>query len=229
MTFDKDDASNLLAKCHRRCCVCHRFCGIKMELHHIEYKSDNGSDEIKNAIPLCFECHAEVNHYNDAHPRGRKFTKEELLAHKKQWLDICSKYPAALIAAPRDADVGPLEGMLLELEHNEALVNQITDGTPWQDKIGFVLHDNEYKRSIAQGSLLLLPNDLRKIISKAYAEVGRINTFVTLYTNTRPEGNAFNEATDRLLGAYRKSKETISSALSELNIFLLQERKEATE
>lgn len=226
MAFDKNKVSVLLAQCHRRCCVCHRFCGVKMELHHIEQKSDGGSDDIENAIPLCFECHAEVNHYNDAHPRGRKFSKEELLVHKKQWLETCANYPAALISAPRDVDVGPLEGMSLELEHNEEVVNQFVDGTPWQDKIGCVLQDNEYKRSIAQGSLLLLPDDLRKIMSKAYAEVGRINTFVTLYTNTRPEGNAFAEATNRLLETYRKSKEVISSALSELNTFLLQERDE---
>jgi len=229
MAFDKNEVSTLLAQCHRRCCVCHRFCGVKMELHHVEHKSDGGSDDIENAIPLCFECHAEVNHYNDAHPRGRKFTKEELFSHKHQWLDICAKHPAALISAPRDVDVGPLEGMLLELEHNEAVVNRITDGTPWQDKIGCVLYDSEYGRSIAQGSLLLLPDELRKLISTAYSEVGRINTFVTLYTNTRPEGNAFAEATNRLLDAYRKSKETISSALSELSNFLLRWFKQETE
>lgn len=199
-----------------------------MELHHVEHKSDGGSDDITNAIPLCFECHAEVNHYNDAHPRGRKFTNEELLAHKQQWLEICSKHPAALISAPRDVDVGPLEGMLLELEHNEAVVNQITNGTAWQEKIGCVLHESEYGRSIAQGSLLLLPDELRKLISTAYAEVGRINTFVTLYTNTRPEGEAFAEATNKLLEAYRKSNSTISSALSGLSTFLLQDKKEET-
>lgn len=226
MAFDKSEVSNLLAQCHRRCCVCHRFCGVKMELHHVEHKADGGGDDITNAIPLCFECHAEVNHYNDAHPRGRKFTGEELLIHKSQWLEVCSKHPSALITAPRDVDVGPLEGMLLELEHNEAVVSQVVNATSWQDKIGCVLYDSEYARSIAQGSLLLLPDELRKIISMAYAEVGRINAFVTLYTNTRPEGNAFAEATNRLLEAYRKSISAISSALSELNTFLLQEKKE---
>ena len=228
MGFDKNQASTLLAQCHRRCCICHRFCGVKMELHHVEHRADGGSDDIENAIPLCFECHAEVNHYNDAHPRGRKFTQDELLAHKRQWLEICLKNPSALISAPRDTDVGPLEGMLLELEHNEAVVKQLTDGTPWQDKIGCVLQDNEYKRSISQGSLLLLPDDLRKIVSKAYAEVGRINTYVTLYTNTRPEGNAFAEATNKLLEAYRKSKDVVSLALKSLSAFLLQERGEVS-
>lgn len=221
MTFDRSEVAKLLAHCHRRCCICHRLCGIKIELHHVEHKSDGGSDNIENAIPLCFECHAEVNHYNDKHPRGRKFTNEELLLHKNQWLDICAKHPEALISAPRDTDVGPLEGMLLELDYNESIIKQITDGNSWQDKIGCVLHDSEYKRAVSQGSLLLLSEDLRKKINMAYAEVGRINTFVNMYANTRPEGNAFSEATNRLLEAYRKSKEIISLSLIELNKFLL--------
>ncbi len=228
MAFDKSEAAKLLANCHRRCCICHRLCGVKIELHHVEHKGDGGSDSIKNAIPLCFECHAEVNHYNDRHPRGRKFTNEELLLHKEQWLNICKEHPEALISAPRDMDVGPLEGMALELEHNELIVKGISDGNSWQDKIGSVLHDNEYKRSIAQGSLLLLPEELRKDINIAYAEVGRINTFVNMYANTRPEGNAFSEVTNRLLEAYRKSEDVISNASSSLNSFLLQEIEEVT-
>ncbi len=226
MAFDPLEVSKLLAECHRRCCVCHKFCGVKMEVHHIHWKSKGGPDDIDNAIPLCFECHAEVNHYNPEHPKGRKFTREELHKHKKQWLGICKNYPMALITAPRDADIGPLEGMALELEHNQSIVNEITDGTPWQDKIGCILLNEQYKRSIAEGALLLLTDDLRKIINQAYSEVGRINTFVDMYANTRPEGNAFSEATNRLLEAYRNSKEKISIAKSSLDLFLSQDRKE---
>lgn len=224
MPFRKDEISELLAKCHRRCCVCHRFCGVKMEIHHIEHKSDGGLDNIDNAIPLCFECHAEVNHYNDKHPKGRKFSNIELFEHKKQWLDICKKYPNALVSAPRDVDVGPLEGMLLELEYNENTLCQIINGASWHDEIGCILHDDEYKRSIAQGSLLLLTDELKQSINNAYAEVGRINTFVAMYSNTRPEGNAFAEATNRLLEAYRKSEPIISLSFSELNKFLSNRR-----
>lgn len=72
----------------------------------------------------------------------------------------------------------------------------------------------------------MLTEDLRKKINQAYAEVGRINTFVNMYANTRPEGNAFAEATNRLLEAYRKSKEIISLAKSNLDTFLSQEGKE---
>mgnify|MGYP001296078000 FL=1 len=194
-----------------------------MELHHVEHKSNGGSDDITNAIPLCFECHAEVNHYNDAHPRGRKFSMEELLEHKSQWLSICKKHPESLIASPRDADVGPLEGMLLELEYNVLVINMVIHGQSWQDRIGSILHDDEYRRSIAQGSLILLNEPLRTKINDAYAQVGRINTFIEMYSATRPEGNAFAEATDRLLGAYRGSEISVATAFMGIKSFLLRE------
>lgn len=223
MAFDDIDVGKLLAKCHRRCCVCHKFCGVKMEVHHVHWRSKGGSDDIENAIPLCFECHAEVNHYNPQHPKGRKFTQEELLVHKKQWLEICANHPEALIAAPRDTDIGPLEGMMLELEFNQSIINRIMQGSSWQENIGCALHDREYLRAVEQGSLLLLSDELRAVINTAYSEVSRINTFTRMYSNTRPEGNAFAEATNRLLDAYRKSNLHISSAFSQLRKMLQNE------
>lgn len=224
MAFDDSEVALLLAKCHRRCCVCHKFCGVKMEVHHIEWRSKNGSDDIENAIPLCFECHAEVNHYNPEHPKGRKFSNEELLEHKKQWLEVCNTQPESLISAPRDTDIGPLEGMLLELEFNQSIVNRMTDGSSsWQENIGSSLHDKEYLRAVEQGSLLLLPSELRNLVNTAYSKVSQINTFVRMYSNTRPEGNAFAEATSRLLAAYRTGCSEVASAYSKLQIFLSTE------
>lgn len=230
MAFNESEVAQLLAKCHRRCCVCHKFCGVKMEVHHIHWKSKGGPDDISNGIPLCFECHAEVNHYNPEHPKGRRFTEEELLEHKRQWLEICEKHPEALISAPRDADVGPLEGMLLELEFNESIVKRMTDGTSsWQENIGSPLHNKEYLRAIEEGSLLLLTDELRSSINSAYSRVGQVNTFVRMYSSNEPEGNAFAEATNRLLSAYRVGKEDISSALSKLKAFLQPERGDKIE
>src|SRR4051794_29377874 len=91
--FVRKDVAVLLAQCHRRCCICHRFCGVKIETDHIVPHADGGADTIDNAIPVCFECHAEIHSYNDKHPRGRKFTSEELRYHKEQWLKICATQP----------------------------------------------------------------------------------------------------------------------------------------
>lgn len=51
MAFSREEVSSLLVQCHRRCCICHRFCGVKMETDHIVPIDDGGDDKIENAIP----------------------------------------------------------------------------------------------------------------------------------------------------------------------------------
>lgn len=71
--------------CGRHCSLCHKFCGGKIELNHIIPASDDGEWTLDNAIPLCFDCHAEVGHYNVQHPKGSKFTPAELKRHRDNW------------------------------------------------------------------------------------------------------------------------------------------------
>jgi len=56
-----------------------------MEVHHITPQKDGGEDTFENAIPLCFDCHAEVGAYNTCHPKGVKFSKTELKRHRDNW------------------------------------------------------------------------------------------------------------------------------------------------
>src|SRR5437773_11713365 len=114
----------MLVACHRRCCICHRFCGVKMELDHIIPQGEKGSDDIENAISVCFECHAEIHLYNDKHPRGRKYHSDELRQHKEQWLNICSDYPQALTDCRGPEDVGPLQALIDELDFNSEIVRR---------------------------------------------------------------------------------------------------------
>ncbi len=76
--FSKEIKKEVLTKSARHCCVCHRYKGVKVEVHHMILQSDGGTDDIENAIALCFDCHADAGHYNKQHPRGTKFTPSEL-------------------------------------------------------------------------------------------------------------------------------------------------------
>lgn len=71
--------------CGRRCCLCHKFTGVGMECHHITPQAQGGEDSYVNCIPLCFDCHAEVGHYSSEHPKGTKFSPEELRGHRDHW------------------------------------------------------------------------------------------------------------------------------------------------
>ena len=76
--------------CGRKCCICHRFCGVN-ELHHIWQEADGGLSDFDNCIPLCFDCHADVGHYNPRHPKGKKYTPGELKGHRDQWYALTSQ------------------------------------------------------------------------------------------------------------------------------------------
>ena len=90
-----------LSACGRRCCICYRFCGSNMELHHIQPEADGGSSTLGNCIPLCFNCHADVGHYNDRHPKGTKYRPGELLRHRDAWF-LAMAGAERLKHAPRD-------------------------------------------------------------------------------------------------------------------------------
>lgn len=87
MGFSKEVVDDALVACGRCCCICHKFCGVKIETHHIVPVSKEGDDSFENCIPLCFNCHADVEHYNAEHPKGRKFSPSELKKHRDNWFE----------------------------------------------------------------------------------------------------------------------------------------------
>ena len=56
---------------HGDTCV---ICGTKnrsiLEIHHVIPKSEGGTNEIGNLIPLCHTCHCAVHKINDLNPYG---------------------------------------------------------------------------------------------------------------------------------------------------------------
>jgi hypothetical protein len=87
MAFTSEVVEQSLLACGRSCCLCHKYCGTKIETHHIKQPKNGGDDSLENCIPLCFDCHAEVGAYNPNHPKGRKFSESELKSHRKQWYE----------------------------------------------------------------------------------------------------------------------------------------------
>jgi hypothetical protein len=189
VAFNDTEAEDLLVACKRRCCVCHRFCGTKIELDHIEQRADGGSDDISNAIPLCFDCHAEVHAYNDRHPRGRKFKPGELRKHRDEWVNLCQARPEIFVNAPLNQDVGPLQALVDELEFNRTVV-------PVDTKfLGCLFMDEQFRRAIAAGAIAVLNEDLKKAVLDAYVSIGTANAhllaaFRDLHSYSHPLGDA---------------------------------------
>lgn len=78
--FSESDKVKALLWSARHCCLCGKPSGIGIEVAHLDPKSSDSD----NAIPLCFDCHAALGHYNREHPRGRKYGIPELKARRNQ-------------------------------------------------------------------------------------------------------------------------------------------------
>lgn len=87
----KEDA---LVSCGRHCCLCHKFCNLKIEVHHIIHTSEGGKNTFDNAIPLCLDCHADMRSYDHKHPKGTKYTPCELKRHRDLWYEKVKGSPA---------------------------------------------------------------------------------------------------------------------------------------
>lgn len=216
MAFNRDEVSALLSQCHRRCCICHRFCGVKIETDHIVPQDDGGSDEIDNAIPVCFECHAEIHSYNDKHPRGRKFQPEELRLHKAQWLKICAERLDMLIGAIRDADVGPLQALIDELEFNAT----VASGPGLQD---CKFHEHQFLRAIHEGAISLLRDNLREGLLKAYRAIGAANVAIEAKSHHELESEGWSRGTNEVQRRVKDASVAITVARDEMLKFLSNE------
>ncbi len=85
MPFSPKVQEDALVACGRFCCICHRFAGTKIEIHHIIQKADGGSDDFDNAIPLCLECHADMGKTDAHHPGRKAYPPSELKRHRENW------------------------------------------------------------------------------------------------------------------------------------------------
>ncbi|WP_057940575.1 HNH endonuclease [Algoriphagus resistens] len=85
MGFPPNIKEKELISSARHCCVCHRFTGVNVEVHHIKQEADGGPNTFENAISLCFDCHSFAGHYNNRHPKETKYSQSELIKAKLNW------------------------------------------------------------------------------------------------------------------------------------------------
>ena len=85
MGFPIEIKEQALIACKRHCVLCEMSKGKKIECHHIIPKASGGEDSFDNCIPLCFDCHEEIGSYNSKHPKGNKYTVNELKVRRNNF------------------------------------------------------------------------------------------------------------------------------------------------
>ena len=190
-----------------------------METDHIIPKDEGGDDKIENAIPVCFECHAEIHSYNIKHPRGRKFTPEELRQHKEQWLEICRNHPEILAKSYMRSNVGLLHALLDELEFNAAVA---------QNKdvhiIGCYFQNSQFKKAVQLGSVSILRDELKTAINRAYVSMGSVNHYISAASNQTFRSDPWSQEISHAQRLIKEAEPQIHAAIEELLNFLGSEK-----
>lgn len=138
-----------------------------MHIHHIVAKADGGTGEFDNGIPVCLDCHAEIESTSNM---GRRFTARELRKLRDDWFDTVASRPEVLIRAAQTlSETGPLQALLAELAFNSVAVRgDKTLGVP-------PLHVKQFERAIATNALAALDTVTREGIHSLYACILRLN------------------------------------------------------
>lgn len=129
MGFSAKVKEDALVLCARHCCLCHLHKGLKMEVHHIVQHSEGGLDVLDNAIPLCFECHADMRSYDHNHPKGLKYTRSELVRRRDDWYAIVKQ--RGLL--PQEGASGAAD---------KPIFQHVNELLPWSGSINFIRHNN---------------------------------------------------------------------------------------
>jgi len=191
MAFPEADVAQLLADCKRHCCVCLRWCGSRIHLHHIHPRAEGGPDAIDNAIPVCLDCHAEIESRSNM---GRRFTQPELREHKRRWLEICRNQPEVLIRAGRQtADSGPLEALLSELQYNSVLLT----GDDHRNDYA-ILAVGQFDRALAANALTALEVAVRDQVFRVYKSISETADLIRSRMSHPPGSNSYNELSNHI-------------------------------
>jgi len=164
--FPQAVIDQILADCKRHCCLCWRWCGARIHIHHIVPEAKNGPGTRENAMPVCLDCHADIESRSNM---GRRFTARELHQHRDKWLQLVRDRPEHLIrAAERNSETGPLEAVLAELAYNLVVVDGANGPVPAV---------KQFERAIGANALSALSPGARDYVHRVYV---RLNELVRL-------------------------------------------------
>jgi hypothetical protein len=136
MSFPKKIKEDALVSSGRHCCICHKFCGRNIEIHHIKSKVAGGDDSSDNCIPLCFDCHSDVKSYNKNHPKGNSYSSNELKRHRDDWYE----------KAKNNLGLGPSD----HLDQDKSIIETIIKILPPNGTIQFLRNHNFESRFLIQ-------------------------------------------------------------------------------
>ncbi|MFW9333752.1 HNH endonuclease [Paenibacillus polymyxa] len=124
MSINEDVLSEVLSKSARHCCICRQFLPLSIQVHHIIEKSDGGTDDFDNLIPVCIQCHGFI--HTNPH-MTRKFTAKEQKMSRNDLYEMVSvgKLPATKSMTRNELEV--VSSILAETLKNSENKEELSD------------------------------------------------------------------------------------------------------
>lgn len=152
-----------LIACQRQCCLCNERKHTRMQCHHIVQEADGGPDTFDNCIPLCPDCHAEVQAFNPRHPfGGTPYHPSELKRRRDDW------YAAV---------AGRAQALATDL-HRSPLKYPKSEGLRGQVKFNYTHHDGFYR--LGKGNYEFLTHWSRASDQSIHCYSDRTNVSIAL-------------------------------------------------
>lgn len=146
----EEDRAKLLLWCARHCCFCGRECTTNIVIHHID--GDPSNNDLDNLMPVCFDCHGELERYNPEHPVGTRYRYLEIKKRREQIYELYTLpyLRKASITISKYIYGGKLERSLGD---TSCTVKSLSDDIPIRLRLRIkAYHDNE-KLALRRGDL----------------------------------------------------------------------------
>lgn len=121
--FDNNSAI-VLSKSARHCCICRKFLPLYIQVHHIREKSQGGTDELDNLIPVCIQCHSGI--HTKTH-MTKSFTESELKKSRDAVYEMVASGKLPATEAVQISDLQQLVSIFAEKLSKENSNNNLTE------------------------------------------------------------------------------------------------------
>jgi hypothetical protein len=93
----EEDRAKLLLWCARHCCFCGKECTTNIVIHHID--GDPSNNDLDNLMPVCFDCHGELERYNPEHPVGTRYRYLEIKKRRNRFTNCIPSHTCGRLAS----------------------------------------------------------------------------------------------------------------------------------
>ena len=147
---------------------------------------------------------------------GRHFSEHELREHKRRWLEICREHPEVIVQSGRkNAETGPLEALLSELEYNSVLLTGDDHRNDYATMVAA-----QFDRAIAANAFMSVEPAARERLFRTYKSISETADLVRARMAHRPGSDPYNTISNQIRDRRALLRGEVPNAIAALKLAL---------